>query len=100
MLSDMGPRPAISDPEMPEQAIFDDVAAKGNLSEEAGSLVKFRGATLLGIESADEFFQSLGEKLDSLETPDAPHPLSAALAVTSLKRYLGEQIVLRPPLKS
>lgn len=65
-------------------------AAKGRVSEEAESLIKFRGATALEIQSADAFFQSLEDKLDSLEALDAPHPLSAALAVTSLKRYLVE----------
>jgi hypothetical protein len=65
-------------------------AAKGVISEEANELIGFRGASVLPIESADKFFSSLEEKLDALERLGAPHPLSAALAVASLKRFLVE----------
>jgi hypothetical protein len=64
--------------------------AKGAVSEEADELIKFRRASELSIESADKFFLSLENKLEALERLNAPHPLSASLAVASLKRFLVE----------
>jgi hypothetical protein len=64
--------------------------AKGTVSDEAAKLIKFRAASVLSVESADKFFLSLEEKLESLERLNTPHPLSATLAVASLKRFLVE----------
>ncbi len=66
------------------------LALKGALSAEAKTVAQFRRASLLPIESADKFFTSLAEKLMALELFNAPHPLSKALAVASLKRFLVE----------
>jgi SIR2-like domain len=65
-------------------------ALKGTLSAEAETVAQFRQASLLPIESADKFFTTLADKLVALERFDAPHPLSKALAVASLKRFLVE----------
>lgn len=65
-------------------------ASKGALSAEAETLAQFRRVSILSIESADQFFTSLAEKLVALERFNAPHPLSKALAVASLKRFLIE----------
>jgi hypothetical protein len=66
-------------------------AIKGTLSPEADGLVKFRQASLIPIESADNFFATLGAKIDALQKYDAPHPLSAAIAVASLKRLIVDE---------
>jgi hypothetical protein len=44
----------------------------------------------LTIDSADKFFAELEGKLDALERYSQPHPLSAELAVVSLKKYIAE----------
>lgn len=62
--------------------------ARGALSPEAAALVSFRQASVLETESADKFFASLAEKVDALEQFNAPHPLSTAIAVASLKRFI------------
>jgi hypothetical protein len=65
-------------------------AARGDTTEEAEQLIKFRDASALSIESADEFFQSLEDKLEALNRLNSPHPLSATLAIASLKKFLVE----------
>ncbi len=65
-------------------------ALKGVPSPEAERLIAFRKVTTIPIESADDFFESLEEKLTALRDLDAPHPLSAAMAIASLKRYIAE----------
>jgi hypothetical protein len=60
----------------------------GPLAPEAKKLADHRKATLITIKGADDFFQGLAEKVASLEELDQPHPLSAAVAVATLKRYL------------
>jgi hypothetical protein len=63
-------------------------AARGPILEEARALIEHRGAQLVAIESADAFFASVEEKVAALKDLDQPHPLSTALAVTTLKQYL------------
>lgn len=65
-------------------------ATRGTVSDEAAELIKFRAASVLPVESADKFFLSLEEKLEALERLNSPHPLSATLAVGSLKKFLVE----------
>jgi len=65
-------------------------AAKGVLSPEAQSLVKFRQASVLEIESADKFLSALAEKIDAVERFNAPHPLSTTVAIASLKKFIVE----------
>ena len=63
-------------------------AAFGKPTDEALDLINFRQGIQIEIDSADTFFGSLAEKVESLEKFNAPHPLSTAMAVASLKRFI------------
>lgn len=65
--------------------------AKGEPEEQAAGLISRRRATVVRIQGADELFQALSEKVNSLEQIKGPHPLSAPVAVATLKRYLAEE---------
>lgn len=65
-------------------------ASKGQPSNAALDLISFRQATLIDISSADNFFSELRSKVDALERFNAPHPLSAELATSSVKRLLSK----------
>jgi hypothetical protein len=56
--------------------------------EEAKRLIQLRGAEVIQIQGADQFFEELAEKVSALEEYQKPHPLSAKTAVISLKRYI------------
>ena len=58
--------------------------------EKVEKLIQHRGATAIKIRSADDFFQSLSEYVQSIEEYSKPHPLSVEAAVFSLKRYIAE----------
>jgi hypothetical protein len=66
-------------------------AARGNVEEGAKGLIERRRAVLINIDGADSFFQSLSEKVTSLEQIGGSHPLSAPVAAATLKRYLSEE---------
>jgi len=51
-------------------------------------LINIRLAEVITIKDADTFFNELVEKISALEDYARPHPLSAKIAVTSLKKYL------------
>lgn len=57
---------------------------------EAKSLIGYLRADLIGIESADSFFENVFEKLEALSEFDNPHPLSVQASVATLKKYLSE----------
>ena len=61
---------------------------KSPLSERAKRLAEYRQSALLQIKDADHMFEELWEKVQTLEEMDAPHPLSAKMAVATVKRYL------------
>jgi hypothetical protein len=61
---------------------------RGEPTESAKSLIALRSASILKIPDADSFFERLKEKVFSLRELSKEHPLSAALAVQSIKRYL------------
>lgn len=63
---------------------------RGKRSEQANDLIRLRRASVIKIEDADSFFQSLLEKLVALEEFEQPHPLSVAAAVATAERYLAE----------
>lgn len=65
-------------------------AARGKVEEGAKGLIERRRAVVINIDGADSFFQSLSEKVTSLEQIKGPHPLSAPVAAATLKRYLSE----------
>jgi hypothetical protein len=63
-------------------------AVHGTLTEEARTLIEQRRAIEIEIEGADEFFDDVAEKVTTLEAFRRPHPLTTAVAVATLKRYL------------
>lgn len=65
-------------------------AVRGEPTEAARSLINHRQATLIHIEDADSFFDTVKENVESIEEFSRPHPGSTELAVSSLKRYLPE----------
>ena len=65
-------------------------AARGDLSDVARGLIQRRSAELVEIEGADEFFDALRQQVEAIEEFSMPHPLSSAVAVASLKRFLPE----------
>jgi hypothetical protein len=65
-------------------------AYQGQVGDKASSLIALRKAEVINIESADDFFGKLSEKATALKEYDKHHPLSAKLAVASLKRYIAE----------
>ncbi len=64
--------------------------ARGELTDEARSIVHHRRAQVVSVESADQFFTQLWEKVESLAELAYPHPLSKSVAVATVKRYLPE----------
>lgn len=62
--------------------------AKGELIEEAKNITQNRRAEVITIESADQFFTELLEKVESLRELEPYHPVSTAVAVATVKRYL------------
>jgi SIR2-like protein len=65
-------------------------ATLGDLKDSASELVKLRRAQVIEIDSADMFFTEVSEKVDSLSDLSRQRPLSAAVAVETLKRYLPD----------
>lgn len=65
---------------------------RGKPSLNAQKLMTQRGAQALDVASADEFFESLADKVDSLEELSSPSPLSVGAAVASIKRYASDPL--------
>ena len=65
-------------------------AVRGEASDEAKRLMNHRNAQVVGIDSADAFFQAIHQTVESIEGSLEPDPLSTEVAVASLKRYLSE----------
>ena len=63
-------------------------ATRGELTEMAKGLIGHRRAEVLHINDANTFFQTIEETVKSIQEFSRPHPLSTAVAVASLKRYL------------
>jgi hypothetical protein len=64
-------------------------AARGELGDAAGELVRHRRAEVIRITNADDFFESLYQKVQALKDIDRP-PLSARVAAASAKRYIEQ----------
>lgn len=58
------------------------------LSERGGALAKCRDAVVVTTQDANQLFETLEARVRALEDLAAPHPLSAKLAVATVKRYL------------
>lgn len=65
-------------------------AARGALGSGASELAEHRQARMLPITGADEFFQSLQQRVETLEQSQRQNPLSIELLVNSTKRYLAK----------
>ncbi len=65
--------------------------AKGQLTEEAKTIIRHRHAEVVSIESADQFFIQFREKLESFHERERAHPMSTAVAVATAKRYVAER---------
>lgn len=66
--------------------------ARGKLTEEAKEIIHHRRAEIIYIESADQFFTDLLEKIEALKEIEQPHPLSTEVAVSLLKKYLSNPL--------
>lgn len=66
------------------------LAHQGQLNEEARDLIKQRRAEIINTDSANTFFKQLEEKVEALRDINRPHPLSTAVAVATVKRYLPD----------
>lgn len=65
-------------------------ASVGTPGPRATKLITLRGAEVIRIAGADEFFDSVEQKTESLEALQSPAPLSVATAVAAVKRYIAE----------
>ena len=65
-------------------------AVHGEVSDEARQMITHRQAEVIDIQGADSFFETVQQKVESIEQYSRPHPLSTEAAVASLKRYLSE----------
>jgi hypothetical protein len=72
--------------------------SRGQPGEHAKRLIELRRAVQIRIQDAGEFFHDLHDKVTALEAYARPHPLSAKMAVATVKRYIvseQERIRLR-----
>jgi hypothetical protein len=65
-------------------------ATRSDPSDAASRLIRHRGAQLIRIAGANEFFITLLEKVQALADFARPHPLSSKMAIATTKRYLGD----------
>ena len=74
---------------MPESSITATVVNLQGVTEVAQSLCQKRDAQIyITGMGGDQFFGKLAEKVDAAKAMDAPHPLSAKMAVATLKKYV------------
>jgi hypothetical protein len=64
--------------------------ARGTLGSGAQGMVTHRDARIVPISGADEFFQTLQQRVETLEQSQRQNPLSVELLVNSAKRYLAK----------
>ena len=62
---------------------------RGQPNEQAQRLIEHRQAEAIAIDSADAFFETVGQTVQSIDEYSRPHPMSIEAAVASLKRYLS-----------
>ena len=65
-------------------------ATRGTLGAGAQELATHRAARTVPITGADEFFQTLQQRVETLEQSQRQNPLSVELLVNSAKRYLAK----------
>lgn len=66
-------------------------AARGEPIAAANELIAHRQAIKVPIQDAELFFVTLKEKVQALDDLNQPHPLSASIAVATVKRYLEDE---------
>jgi hypothetical protein len=64
-------------------------AARGNPGDGAAEIVSHRGARVIQISDADNFFSSIWQRVQTLEQTHCQNPLGVDLLVNSTKRYLS-----------
>ncbi|WP_322054461.1 SIR2 family protein [Paraburkholderia bannensis] len=64
-------------------------ATRGEPGGSAAALITRRAGATIPIDGADQFFEDLQAKVQSIAEFSEPHPLSKAAAVASVKRYLS-----------
>jgi hypothetical protein len=64
--------------------------ARGEPSPKALDLINHMAAGVVRTSGADEFFEDLWGRVQSLDDISRKHPLSASVAVATLKRYLAK----------
>ncbi|MBI7805298.1 SIR2 family protein [Pseudomonas aeruginosa] len=64
--------------------------ARGSLGTGACELAAHRSAKTIPISGADEFFETLQQRVETLEQSQRQNPLSVELLVNSAKRYLAK----------
>ncbi|NII10985.1 SIR2 family protein [Oleiagrimonas sp. C23AA] len=65
-------------------------STRGSLGTGAVELANHRNAKIIQISGADEFFQTLQQRVETLEQSQRQNPLSIELLVNSTKRYLAK----------
>lgn len=63
----------------------------GGTGTKAKKLIDLRRAQIIQIVDANTLFREVGEKVFALQEISKPHPLSAKVAVTSLKKYIADE---------
>lgn len=64
--------------------------SRGSLGPGASELVAHRSAKIIPISGADEFFEALQQRVETLEQSQRQNPFSIELLVNSAKRYLAK----------
>jgi hypothetical protein len=65
-------------------------AARSTLSTAADDLARHRRATVISIAGADEFFEALQQRIETLAQTRRQNPLNVELLVNSAKRFLAK----------
>ena len=65
---------------------------RGPLNPDAQEIVNHRQAIEISIQDADDAFESLADKVESLSEAIDQRPMDTALAVTQLKKYLPDRV--------
>lgn len=64
---------------------------RSNISDITKKLCQHRNAHEIKIDDAGHFFSEIDEKIKSLESLDETHPVSAKIAIETVKRYLSKE---------
>ncbi len=60
----------------------------GKCEQELSDIATSRKGSILEINSADEFFNELSERIEALNTFNSNHPLNKDIAISRLKKYI------------